>query len=47
MSNWDYVGLAYGITYFVLAAYAVYLVGKRSGSLQSLQAGLHRLENPE
>ena len=45
MSNWDYVGLAYGISYFVLAAYAVYLVRKRRGAQQALQAELNRLEN--
>jgi heme exporter protein D len=45
MSNLQYVGLAYGITYFVLAAYALYLVSRRSSSQQSLQTELKRQEN--
>ena len=32
MSNWFYVGLAYGVTYFVLAAYTVYLIRQRKRS---------------
>lgn len=47
MSNWDYVALAYGISYFVLAAYAVYLLRKRHGAQQAFETELHRSEDPE
>lgn len=44
MSNWFYVGLAYGVTYFTLAAYVIYLVRRRAGAEHALRAELHRLE---
>ena len=44
MSNWFYVGLAYGITYFVLAGYALYLIRRRSRAEHALRAELQRLE---
>lgn len=44
MSNWYYVGLAYGVTYFTLTAYAIYLVRRRARAEHALQAELHRVE---
>jgi heme exporter protein CcmD len=45
MSNWYYVGLAYGITYFVLAGYAVYLIRRRARAQHALETELHRQED--
>jgi len=42
VSNWFYVGLAYGVTWAVLAGYGVYLVRRRSraaAALAGLQGG--------
>lgn len=44
MSNWGYVGLAYGLTYFVLGAYAFYLMRRRAQAEASLRADTHRME---
>jgi hypothetical protein len=44
MSNWVYVGLAYGTTYVVLLGYAVYLFRRRSRAEYALRAELQRLE---
>jgi CcmD family protein len=43
MSNWGYVGLAYGITYFVLGAYTLYLMRRRARA-ESMRADTHRME---
>ena len=45
MSNWFFVGLAYGVTYFVLAGYAVYLVRRRVNAKESLDVEMHRPED--
>ena len=44
MSNWGYVGLAYGVTYFVLGAYTLYLMRRRTQAAESLRADTHRME---
>ncbi|HEX6559466.1 MAG TPA: heme exporter protein CcmD [Longimicrobiales bacterium] len=41
-ASWTYVGLAYGVTYFVLIGYAVYLIRRRTRAREALQAELHR-----
>lgn len=43
MSNWSYVGLAFGVTYFVLVAYTVYLFRRRRYAEEEFQAEQHRL----
>lgn len=43
-SNWTYVGMAYGVTYFVLLGYAVYLIRRRARAQEALHAELHREE---
>ena len=42
MSNWFYVGLAYGATYVGLLAYGVYLLRRRARAQHALHAELHR-----
>jgi heme exporter protein D len=37
MSNWAYVGLAYGITYTVLITYVLTLLRKKSQAQQALE----------
>ena len=37
-----YVGLAYGVTYFVLIGYAVYLIRRRARAHEALASELHR-----
>jgi CcmD family protein len=44
MSNWVYVGAAYGTTYVVLLGYALYLVRRRARAEDELHAELQRLE---
>ena len=44
MSNWFYVGLAFGTTYVVLAAYTMYLMRRRVRAQHSLEAELQRVE---
>jgi hypothetical protein len=39
MSNWGYVGLAYGVTYVVLVAYTIYLFRARSRATDAVQSG--------
>ena len=44
MSNWFYVGLAFGATYVVLAGYTLYLMRRRARAQHALRAELQRLE---
>ena len=44
MGNWGYVGLAYGLTYFVLGAYTLYLMRRRARAEESTRADTHRME---
>ena len=44
MSNWGYVSVAYGVAYFVMGVYAVYLIRRRTRAQQALRVELHRLE---
>lgn len=45
MSNWGYVGLAYGVTYFVLGAYTLYLMRRRDRAEAAVRgAETHRVE---
>lgn len=44
MSNWGYVGLAYGVTYLILIGYTVYLWRRRSSAEEALRAEKHRVE---
>ena len=37
MSEWTYIGLSYGLTWVVLAGYAVYLLQKRSRAREALE----------
>lgn len=45
MSNWSYVGLAYGVTYVVLAVYTIYLFRARVRAREALEAEMHRQGN--
>lgn len=45
MSNWFYVGLAYGITYVALSGYAIYLIRRRARALKALRAEQQRRGN--
>ena len=45
MSNWFFVGLAYGVTYFVLVGFAVYLVRRRAHAKDALDVEMHRPED--
>lgn len=38
MSNWFYVGLAYGVTYAALIGYTIHLVRRHSRAAESLRA---------
>ena len=44
ISNWFYVGIAYGVTYVGLLVYTIYLIRRRSRAEQALQSELHRQE---
>ena len=44
MTSWFYVGLAYGTTYVVLMAYAVYLMRRRARAEHALRTELQREE---
>jgi len=44
MTNWFYVGLAYGVTYSVLLVYTVYLMRKRAHAQAALRSETHRSE---
>ena len=45
MSEWGYVGLAYGVTYFGLVIYTVYLWRRRASAEAALEAEKHRMED--
>ncbi len=38
MSEWNYVGAAYGLTWLVFAGYSVYLAGKIRRARRQLEA---------
>lgn len=44
MSNWIYVGLAYGVTYIVLTGYTIYLVRARARVVAAAHAQKQRME---
>ena len=44
MSNWFYVGLAFGTSYVVLGGYTLYLMRRRARALHALRAELQRRE---
>jgi CcmD family protein len=41
MSNWFYVGLAYGVTYLGLIGYLVQLIRRRSAAENALRGDHH------
>ena len=44
MSNWGYVGLAYGLTYVSLAVYTIYLMRRRARAEAALRADVRKTE---
>jgi heme exporter protein D len=42
MSNWFYVGLAYGVTYVGLIGYTIHLIRVRRRAEEALRSELHR-----
>ena len=44
MSNWFYVGLAYGVTYVSLAIYTIYLMRRRARAEAALRADVRATE---
>jgi heme exporter protein D len=44
MSNWFYVGLAYGVTYLALIGYTIHLVRLRGRAEEALRSDPHRRE---
>lgn len=44
MSNWGFVGLAYGVTYVSLIVYTLYLWRRRSAAQDALRVEKHRME---
>ena len=42
MSNWFYVGLAYGVTYVALLGYTISLVRRRARAEEALRSEPHR-----
>jgi CcmD family protein len=42
MSNWFYVGLAYGVTYLGLFGYTIHLIRRRARAQQALRNDPHR-----
>ena len=42
MSNWFYVGLAYGVTYLGLIGYTIHLIRQRRGAEEALRSDPHR-----
>lgn len=44
MSNWFYVGLAYGVTYVVLIAYTAYLMRAKARVQEALRSEQTRTE---
>ncbi|HEY0808931.1 MAG TPA: heme exporter protein CcmD [Longimicrobiales bacterium] len=42
MTNWFYVGLAYGVTYVGLFGYLIHLVRKRARAEAALRGDIHR-----
>jgi CcmD family protein len=42
MTNWFYVGLAYGVTYLGLFGYLFHLVRKRTRAQAALHGDIHR-----
>lgn len=45
MSNWFYVGLAYGVTYVVLAGYTIYLMRTHARARAALRTEQQRVES--
>jgi CcmD family protein len=45
MSNWFYVGLAYGVTYLGLIGYLVHLIRRRSAAQAVLRGDHHSRGN--
>ena len=45
MSNWFYVGLAYGVTYLALIGYTVQLIRRRARAEAALRNEPHRKGN--
>ncbi len=45
MSNWFYVGLAYGVTYLALIGYTVQLIRRRTRAQAALRSEPHRKGN--
>jgi CcmD family protein len=41
MSNWFYVGLAYGVTYVTLLVYTVSIIRRRARAEEALRAEAH------
>jgi heme exporter protein CcmD len=42
MSNWFYVGLAYGVTYAALIGYTIHVIRQRSRAEEALRSDAHR-----
>lgn len=42
MSNWFYVGLAYGVTYLGLLGYTIHLVRRHRSAAAALRSETHR-----
>ena len=42
MSNWFYIGLAYGVTYLALLGYTVHLIRRRMRAQEALRSDPHR-----
>ena len=42
MSNWFYVGFAYGVTYLGLFGYFIHLARKRAQAEAALRGDIHR-----
>jgi CcmD family protein len=45
MSNWFYVGMAYGVTYLALIGYTVHLIRRRRAAESALRTDLHSRGN--
>ena len=44
MSEWTYVGMAYGVTYLALLGYTIHLLRRRARALAALRSEPHRRE---
>lgn len=42
MSNWFYVGLAYGVTYLALIGYTIHVIRARARAEKALRSDPHR-----